>query len=153
MNNMVSIIIPVYNVEKYLSRCIDSIIMQKYQNWETILIDDGSTDNSGIICDEYEKKDRRIRVIHQKNQGVSMARNAGIDIAKEALKTKDYKTAIEYYSKVCELAPDNSDYLMELAYAYRESQDTEKANEIYRRIMSDFPETQNALDAAEYITE
>ncbi len=76
-----------------------------------------------------------------------------IDIAKEALKTKDYKTAIEYYSKVCELAPDNSDYLMELAYAYRESQDTEKANEIYRRIMSDFPETQNALDAAEYITE
>jgi Flp pilus assembly protein TadD len=76
-----------------------------------------------------------------------------IDIAKEALKTKDYKTAIEYYSKVCELAPDNSDYLMDLAYAYRESQDTEKANEIYRRVMSDFSETQNAIDAAEYITE
>ena len=76
-----------------------------------------------------------------------------IDTAKEALKTKDYNTAIEYYSKVTELAPDNSDYLMELAYAYRESGDTEKANEIYRRVMSDFPETQNAIDAAENITE
>lgn len=76
-----------------------------------------------------------------------------IDTAKEALKTKDYNTAIEYYSKVTELAPDNSDYLMELAYAYRESGDTEKANEIYRRVMSDFSETQNAIDAAENITE
>ncbi len=75
------------------------------------------------------------------------------DIAKEALKTRDYKTAIEYYSKVCELAPENSDYLMDLAYAYRESGDNEKANEIYRQVMSNFSETQNAVDAAGYITE
>ena len=76
-----------------------------------------------------------------------------IDIAKEALKTKDYKTAIEYYSKVCDLAPDNSDYLMDLAYAYRESGDTEKANELYNRVMSDFSGTENAIDAAEFITQ
>ena len=76
-----------------------------------------------------------------------------IDIAKEALKTKDYKTAIEYYTKVCDLAPDNSDYLMDLAYAYRESGDTEKANELYNRVMSDFSGTENAIDAAEFITQ
>ena len=76
-----------------------------------------------------------------------------IDTANNALKTKDYKTAVDYYLKVCELAPDNSDYLMELAYAYRESGDTEKANEIYRRVMSDFSETQNAIDAAGYISD
>jgi len=75
------------------------------------------------------------------------------DMAKEALKTRDYKTAIEYYNKVCELAPENSDYLMDLAYAYRESGDTDKANEIYRQVMSNFSETQNAIDAAGFITE
>ncbi len=75
------------------------------------------------------------------------------DTAKSALATKDYKTAIEYFLKVCELVPDNSDYLMDLAYAYRESGDTEKANEIYRRVMSDFSDTQNAIDAAGYISE
>ena len=74
-----------------------------------------------------------------------------INTAQEALKTKDYKTAIEYYQKVCEMAPENSDYLMDLAYAYRESGDTEKANEIYRRIVTDFSETQNALEASEFL--
>lgn len=75
-----------------------------------------------------------------------------IDTAKEALKTKDYKTAIEYYSKVCELAPENSDYLMDLAYAYRESGDTEKSNEIYTKVITDFSETQNAMDASGYLS-
>ena len=70
------------------------------------------------------------------------------DLAKEALKTKDYKMAIEYYTKVCALAPDESDYLMNLAYAYRESGDVDKANEIYNRVITEFPGTQNALDAA-----
>ena len=76
-----------------------------------------------------------------------------INSAKEALKTKDYKTAIENYSKVCELAPDNSDYLMDLAYAYRESGDNAKAEEIYRRVMSEFSETQNAIDAAGFLAD
>lgn len=76
---MISIIIPVYNVEKYLTECLDSILSQTYTDFEVILVDDGSPDNSGTICDEYAQKDMRIRVIHQKNAGVSAARNNGIE--------------------------------------------------------------------------
>lgn len=78
----VSIIVPVYKVEKVLHYCIDSILNQSFTNFELILIDDGSPDNSGVICDEYAKNDDRIIVIHQDNGGVSSARNAGIDKAK-----------------------------------------------------------------------
>lgn len=78
---MISIIVPVYNVEDYLPQCLNSIITQKYVNWECILIDDGSTDNSGLICDSYSQKDNRITIIHQANQGVSVARNNGIKCA------------------------------------------------------------------------
>lgn len=77
--NKIGIIVPVYNVETYLQRCLDSILAQTYNNIKVILIDDGSTDNSGKICDEYAAQDDRIVVIHQKNQGQSAARNAGLD--------------------------------------------------------------------------
>lgn len=77
-----SIIVPVYKVEPYLRRCIDSILAQTFRDFELILIDDGSPDHCGAICDEYAAKDSRIIVIHQKNQGVSAARNAGLDIAR-----------------------------------------------------------------------
>ena len=73
----ISIIVPVYNVEKYINKCLDSIINQTYKNLEILLIDDGSTDNSGKICDDYSKKDKRIEVISQQNSGVSSARNKG----------------------------------------------------------------------------
>ncbi len=76
-----SAIVPVYNAEKYLHRCVESIIAQSYISWECILVDDGSTDSSGIICDEFQKKDSRIKVIHQKNSGVSVARNSGLNAA------------------------------------------------------------------------
>lgn len=76
-----SIIIPIYNVESHLSKCIDSVIGQTYEDWEAILVNDGSTDSSGQICDEYTQKDRRIQVVHKQNGGVSSARNAGLDIA------------------------------------------------------------------------
>lgn len=82
MNKIISVIIPVYNVERYLSRCIESVINQTYRDLEIILIDDGSTDSSGTICDDYAQKDSRIIVIHQKNRGLSAARNSGLDIAK-----------------------------------------------------------------------
>ena len=77
----ISIIVPVYNVEQYLQSCIDSIITQTYTDWELLLVDDGSPDRSGEICDEYAKKDNRIRVFHKRNGGVSSARNLGLDKA------------------------------------------------------------------------
>lgn len=77
----ISVIVPVYNVEDYLPRCVDSILTQTYQNLEIILVDDGATDGSGQICDEYAGKDPRIKVIHKENGGLSSARNAGIDAA------------------------------------------------------------------------
>lgn len=78
----ISVIVPVYNTEKYLDRCIRSIINQTFSDFELILVDDGSKDNSGFICDEWEKKDSRIKVIHQKNAGAGAARNAGLRVAK-----------------------------------------------------------------------
>ena len=79
MGEKISVIVPVYNVEQYLERCVDSIINQTYTNLEIILVNDGSTDNSGKLCDELAKKDERIRVIHKENGGLSDARNRGID--------------------------------------------------------------------------
>ena len=74
---MISVIVPIYNVEQYLKKCIESIISSTYTNLEIILVDDGSTDESGKICDEFQTKDKRIKVIHKKNGGLSDARNAG----------------------------------------------------------------------------
>ena len=79
---MISIIIPVYNVEKYLRVCLDSVINQSYSDYEVILVDDGSTDSSPAICDEYCSKDSRFQVIHQENMGLASARNTGIRAAK-----------------------------------------------------------------------
>lgn len=81
MNPTVSIIIPIYNAEKNLPRCIESVLKQEYTNFELILVDDGSSDSSGAICDEYREKEHRIRVIHKKNTGVSDSRNIGISMA------------------------------------------------------------------------
>lgn len=80
MNNpLVSVIVPIYNVERYLDQCIESIICQTYDNLEIILVDDGSPDNCPVMCDEWAKKDERIRVIHKENGGVSAARNTALD--------------------------------------------------------------------------
>jgi glycosyltransferase involved in cell wall biosynthesis len=77
----ISIIVPVYNTEKYLRRCLDSIVAQTFKDYECIIVDDGSTDGSAAICDEYEKKDSRFKVLHKENEGVSAARNVGIEYA------------------------------------------------------------------------
>ena len=99
---LISVIIPVYNTEKYLRTCLDSIVNQTHSNLQIILIDDGSTDNSGLICDEYAQKDSRIICVHQQNGGVSKARNEGLKIA-----TGDY---IHF--------PDSDDYLDLDTYEY-----------------------------------
>lgn len=80
--SLISIIVPVYNTESYLRNAIDSVLRQEYKNWELILVDDGSTDGSGRICDEYSENDSRIRVLHKSNSGVSDTRNKGLEIAK-----------------------------------------------------------------------
>lgn len=82
MNDLVSVVVPIYNVEQYLERCIDSVLRQTYSNLEIILVDDGSTDNSGSICDKYALEDKRIVVLHKVNGGLSDARNYGIEKAK-----------------------------------------------------------------------
>ena len=79
---MISIIVPIYKVEEYLPRCIESILNQTYQDFELILVDDGSPDLSGDICDVYAETDPRIKVIHQENSGISDARNEGLSRAK-----------------------------------------------------------------------
>ncbi|WP_295363468.1 glycosyltransferase family 2 protein [uncultured Succinivibrio sp.] len=87
---LISVIVPIYKVEKYLGKCIESIIRQSYSNLEIILVDDGSPDRCGAICDEYARKDSRIKVIHQDNMGLSVARNTGLNIA-----TGEYITFVD----------------------------------------------------------
>lgn len=81
MQELVSVIVPVYNVEKYINECIESIVRQTYKNLEICLVDDGSTDSSGGCCEEWAKNDGRIKILHQKNLGVSAARNKGLEIS------------------------------------------------------------------------
>lgn len=107
---LISVIIPVYNVEKYLDRCMKSVINQTYENLEIILVDDGSTDNSGKMCDEYVYKDKRIKVTHKKNNGLGMARNSGLSIAKGeyvAFVDSDDEVALDMYSKLYYCAEKN----------------------------------------------
>ncbi|MCQ2420443.1 MAG: glycosyltransferase [Clostridia bacterium] len=78
---IISVIVPVYNVAQFLPRCVDSILAQSFRDFEVILVDDGSTDESGALCEQYAKTDSRIRVIHQENRGLSGARNTGIEHA------------------------------------------------------------------------
>ena len=82
MSDGIYIIIPVYNVAPCLSRCLDSVLSQSYSDFWVILVDDGSTDQSGTICDDYAEKDSRVVVIHQENRGLSAARNAGLGVYK-----------------------------------------------------------------------
>ena len=111
--SMISIIVPVYKVEQYLPRCIESILAQTYEEFELLLIDDGSPDNCGRICDEYAEIDSRIQVIHQKNQGVSAARNVGVELAKgEWVCFIDSDDYIESnYTSLVLMADDNTDVL------------------------------------------
>lgn len=106
MSDLISVVVPIYGVEEFLDNCVQSIFRQSYSNLEIILVDDGSPDRCGVMCDDYAKKDVRIKVIHKPNGGLSDARNAGIDIA-----TGKYITFIDsddYFS------PDAIEYLYKL---------------------------------------
>ena len=113
---MISIIIPVYNAEKYIEKCVDSLVNQTYKNLEIILVNDGSTDNSGSLCDSFAAKDDRIKVIHKQNGGVSSARNAGLDAAEgiyAAFVDSDDNLEITAYEKsVSEMQQHNLDLLI-----------------------------------------
>ena len=103
---LISVIIPVYNVELYIQTCMKSVLRQTYTNLEIILVDDGSTDKSGLICDKYKKEDKRIKVIHKKNGGLSDARNIGIDLS-----SGEYITFIDSDDAV---DPDYIEYLYKI---------------------------------------
>lgn len=107
---MITVIVPVYNVEKYLNKCVDSILQQTYTDFELILVDDGSPDNCPKICDEYEALDSRIKVIHKKNGGLSSARNEALNIAKG-----DYITFVDSDDWI---APYAFEYLLNLILTY-----------------------------------
>lgn len=122
---MLSIIVPVYNVSRYLTECIGSILNQEFQDFELILVDDGSVDGSSKICDEYAGKDNRISVIHQKNEGVSSARNTGIENATgKYIAFVDADDTIEpnmYSTMVTKAEQSDLDYVLcDLKFLYRE---------------------------------
>ncbi len=134
---LISVIIPVYNVEEYLRECVDSVLCQTYGNFEIILVDDGSTDSSGEICDEYLEKDERVTVIHQKNGGLSVARNAGLSETNGDyiyfLDSDDYisENAIETLLKIAQR--DNSDIVFFDAVSFADTDDFEVSQNYIRK--------------------
>lgn len=144
----VSVIIPIYNAELYLAKCLDSLLRQNYQNLEIILIDDGCTDSCPQICNDYEGKDNRIKVIHQKNGGLSAARNAGLKIA-----TGDYISFVDnddllsvyFYERLMQVATENNADIVECDF--EKFVDVEDYNEknLKPQNMIDKFDTQSAL--------
>lgn len=116
MDSLISVIVPIYNVEKYLDRCVDSIINQTYKNLEIILVDDGSPDNCPQMCDDYAKKDSRIKVVHKENGGLSDARNVGMKIATgeyvSFIDSDDY-VSLDFYETLLETIVDNDSDIVE----------------------------------------
>lgn len=132
MRDVVTIIVPVYNVEDYLQKCVDSILGQKYNRLQIILVDDGSIDSSSAICDEYAKKDSRIEVLHKKNGGLSSARNAGLDIAKGkyvAFIDSDDYVSPNYVSTMIRLMGDAAERIV--CVGFKEFENEKNINEYY----------------------
>lgn len=116
MDSLISVIVPIYNVEKYLDRCVDSIINQTYKNLEIILVDDGSPDNCPKMCDDYAEKDSRIKVVHKENGGLSDARNVGMEVATgeyvSFIDSDDY-ISLDFYETLLETIVDNDSDIVE----------------------------------------
>ncbi|MBE5905173.1 MAG: glycosyltransferase [Lachnospiraceae bacterium] len=132
MQTLVSIVVPAYNVEKYIARCLDSLCVQTYQKLQIIVVDDGSTDATGAICDAYKENDERILVIHQANKGVSVARNLGLSQAKGEycafVDGDDYIDDYTIETAVKALEDSNADCVN---FAYRKVDETGKIQEVY----------------------
>ena len=144
-SELISIVVPVYKVEEYIRECIDSILCQTYSNFELILVDDGSPDNCGEICDNYAKIDNRIRVIHKENGGLSDARNVGIDIAKGKYITfvdSDDYISKEYLSELYRTAIESGADIVQGA----ESQQPEMLDHVKEYQMVEFPSMQALKD-------
>lgn len=119
MKPLISIVIPVYNVQSYLKDCLDSLVNQTYKNLQIIIVDDGSTDNSGKICDEYASSDNRITVIHQKNKGAGAAKNSGLELIKgvyfSMIDSDDY-IELNTYEKMLDYMEQNSVDIVQYQY-------------------------------------
>lgn len=137
MDPLISIVVPIYNVEKYLRRCVESLVSQTYQQLEIILVDDGSPDGCPGICDEYARKDSRIRVIHQENRGLSGARNAGIDMASGAyiafVDSDDY-VAPDYIRSLYELLKESGCAIAQCRFGYVQGEPVEEEGDDSWRI-------------------
>ena len=109
----ISVIVPVYNVEKYLHECVDSILTQTFTDFELILVDDGSPDNCPVICDEYASKDKRIKVIHKENGGGAQSRNVGLDCSRGAyigfVDSDDHILPDMYEKMFCRIEEEQAD--------------------------------------------
>lgn len=134
--NMLSVIVPVYKTEQFLRKCLDSIVNQTYKNLQIILVDDGSPDNCGVICDEYAEIDNRVYVIHKNNGGVSSARNVGIEHAKgdyiAFMDSDDWLEENMYEEMLAYAKTENADVVC-CNYQYRElkNQDTQQTFQFY----------------------
>ena len=145
---MVSVVIPVYNVEKYLAECVDSVLRQTYTDYEIILVDDGATDSSGQMCDDYAGKDVRIRVIHQPNGGLSAARNTGLKAARGEyvyfLDSDDYieTCALEHLVAVAD--QEQADVVFFDGYVFFD--ECEEDNSVSRYVRKDAYATENGRE-------
>lgn len=144
---LLSVIVPVYNVEDYVARCVESILNQTYTNLEVILVDDGATDSSGAICDSLAAKDSRVRVIHKENGGLSSARNAGMDAA-----TGEYMTFLDSDDW---LEADGYEHLMELMKRYQVKLvcggNYDVDGQTGKRTLALCPEKEEVLSAEEFV--
>lgn len=137
---MISVIVPVYNVEMFLDRCIESLLKQNYKDEEIILVDDGSTDNSGMICERWAEKDSRIIVVHQENKGLSGARNTGISKAKGdylAFVDSDDFVEPEYLEKMYQRIVENDADIVFCNYRFTDEKGKETNDRFYSHFSSD----------------
>lgn len=150
-NPLISIIVPVYNVEKYINKCVESIIAQTYGNLEIILVDDGSTDNCSEMCDEWARKDPRIRVIHKKNGGASAARNSGLDVAKGDyigfVDSDDYIEENMYEELLCALKESDKKISCCYSFVVYDDEEVKKIQNKSNNKVLDCVETLNAVFA------